>query len=325
MVFFFSPKATAQDPVFSQFYANPLYLNPAFTGVTHSPRFHINFRDQWPAISHAYVSYSASYDQFFEELNSGIGVLVLGDNAGNGMFSTMMASFIYSYQINFSDAFAMKVGLQGSYIQKRIDITKLFFYDQIDPVTGFYTAGNTLNPTSETSINNTRVAFPDASAGVLAFTRRFFFGGSVMHVTQPQESFTGNAGARLPARITVHAGGRLGELQNTSGGVAVSPNVLYTQQGQFKQLNGGTFFRFGHFISGVHYRYNFGYSDAVILLLGGQKGIMQVGYSYDITLQELAGHSGGAHELSVMINLDESENKKRRRALHKSLKCPSLF
>ena len=31
---FMSNEASAQDPAFSQFYANPLYLNPAFAGAT---------------------------------------------------------------------------------------------------------------------------------------------------------------------------------------------------------------------------------------------------------------------------------------------------
>jgi len=53
----------AQDPEFTQFYANPLYLNPAFAGTARCPRVNLNYRNQWPAISGTYVTYSASYDQ----------------------------------------------------------------------------------------------------------------------------------------------------------------------------------------------------------------------------------------------------------------------
>jgi hypothetical protein len=41
---------TAQDPQYSQFYAAPLYLNPAFAGATGQNRIGINYRNQWPAI-----------------------------------------------------------------------------------------------------------------------------------------------------------------------------------------------------------------------------------------------------------------------------------
>ena len=61
-------KAKAQDPAFSQFFANPLYLNPAMAGTDICPRLSLNHRNQWPSIGKTYVTYSASYDQFAEKL-----------------------------------------------------------------------------------------------------------------------------------------------------------------------------------------------------------------------------------------------------------------
>ncbi len=39
--------AFPQDPGFSQFYANKLYLNPAFAGDNKCPRIDLNYRNQW--------------------------------------------------------------------------------------------------------------------------------------------------------------------------------------------------------------------------------------------------------------------------------------
>ena len=61
----FTEDMLAQDPEFTQFYANPLYLNPAFAGTARCPRVNLNYRNQWPGISGTYVTYSASYDQHF--------------------------------------------------------------------------------------------------------------------------------------------------------------------------------------------------------------------------------------------------------------------
>jgi len=59
----------AQDPIFSQFYANPLYLNPAMAGSSVCPRLIFNYRNQWPAISGTYITYNASYDQYVDNIS----------------------------------------------------------------------------------------------------------------------------------------------------------------------------------------------------------------------------------------------------------------
>ena len=58
-----SQLVNAQDPHFSQFFASPLTLNPAFTGkFSGTWRLAANHRDQWPSIPKAYVTTSASLD-----------------------------------------------------------------------------------------------------------------------------------------------------------------------------------------------------------------------------------------------------------------------
>ena len=69
--FFSSQKESkAQDPAFSQFYANPLYLNPAFSGSAPkgAPRGNLNYRDQWPGIGRTYVTTAVSYDQYVDKI-----------------------------------------------------------------------------------------------------------------------------------------------------------------------------------------------------------------------------------------------------------------
>ena len=73
-LFCLSAESFAQDPAFSQFYANPLYLNPALAGSANCPRVILNYRNQWPGIAATYVTYSASYDQYVDAIQGGIGV-----------------------------------------------------------------------------------------------------------------------------------------------------------------------------------------------------------------------------------------------------------
>ena len=79
-----SVESQGQDPHFSQYYANPLYLNPAMAGTQVCPRLIFNYRNQWPSISGTYVTYNASYDQHIDAISGGLGVLVNVDRAGEG-------------------------------------------------------------------------------------------------------------------------------------------------------------------------------------------------------------------------------------------------
>ena len=65
VAFFTSIDLKAQDPAFSQFYANPLYLNPAFAGAAPkgAPRTNLNYRDQCPFLTMYFdiCAYNVSY------------------------------------------------------------------------------------------------------------------------------------------------------------------------------------------------------------------------------------------------------------------------
>ena len=114
-------EAQAQDPEFTQFYSNPLYLNPAFAGTARCPRLVMNYRNQWPALSGVFVTTSVSYDQHVETLSGGLGLIVMNDRAGKGTLNTTTVSGIYSYQLPVTKTFSLKFGGQATYFQKSLD------------------------------------------------------------------------------------------------------------------------------------------------------------------------------------------------------------
>ena len=120
VIFFFIlgiSSARGQDPHFSQFYANPLYLNPAFAGVKQCPKVNVNYRNQYPTLG-VYQTYSVSFDQFVDALNGGVGVLIVQDEAANGALSLTEASLIYSYHLAVSRKFSILFGAQGTFRQR---------------------------------------------------------------------------------------------------------------------------------------------------------------------------------------------------------------
>lgn len=297
----------AQDPQFSQYYANPLYLNPAFAGTARCPRFGLNYRNQWPGLSGQYVTYSASYDQHVDAVSGGIGLLVTRDVAGIGKLSTNTISGIYSYQVNVNRNFSIKAGLQASYFLKTIDFSGLTFTDMIDTRRGF------IYETQEDLINQSdNLNMVDFSAGVLGFSEKFFFGFAAHHLTQPDESFLGTQ-AKLPRKYTAHAGAVLPFKDKDA---SISPNILFHMQQDFYQLNLGLYARKGPIIGGLWHRWG----DALIMLIGIQQGSYKFGYSYDITVSELTNRTGGAHEFSFSYQIDCTPKKKKFRTIN----CPSF-
>ena len=77
------------DPQFSQFYSNSLYLSPSFAGVNAENRISFNARRQWPNIPNGFTTLSFSYDRNFENINSGLGLLILNDYAGSGQLGSL--------------------------------------------------------------------------------------------------------------------------------------------------------------------------------------------------------------------------------------------
>ena len=127
----------SQDPEFTQFYANPIYLNPAMAGTHGCPRLNFNHRNQWPTISGAFITNSVSYDQFVNVLQGGIALMVTNDMAGQNTINWTTVNLAYSYHLQVSRKFTMFFGGQATWNQKFLDWSKLTFGDQIDPRRGF--------------------------------------------------------------------------------------------------------------------------------------------------------------------------------------------
>lgn len=307
----FSSESFGQDPTFTQFYANPLYLNPAFAGSHGCPRFNLNYRNEWPSLSSNYITYSASYDSYFKGISGGIGVIATHDRQGSGTINTSNLGLIYSFHLKVNRKFSMLFGAKAAWYQKFLDWDKLTFGDMIDQRKGFiYQTGDIRNNGSK--------GFFDASAGVLGFSKRFFFGFAAHHLNRPNESMLDQE-SPMPIRYTAHAGAdiEIGKRSRFETKTSIMPNVIFQYQRGFMEMNIGTYIKHGAFQAGVWFRNR----DAFILTVGVNTGTMRIGYSYDVTVSKLNnGVSGGSHEISLGLNLKCRD----KRVAFKTLSCPSF-
>lgn len=307
----------AQDPEFTQFYANKLYLNPAFAGTNGGPRFSLNYRNQWPSVQGNFVTYSASYDQHFDAIGGGVGFQVVHDRAGEGNLKTTSPRAMYSYHLNVSRDFAIKAALQAAYYQKRLG-TDFKFGDQIDPEKGF------VLPTDEpiAQKGTQTVSFADFSTGFMAFTDQFYGGFAVHHLAEPNVSFYDNPDSKLPRKYTAHVGMML-PLSNTRNPQRyISPNILYQNQGPFQQFNFGAYYKQKAFVIGAYFRQTGANSDAFQGLIGLHQNKYKIGYSYDITVSDARTAARGSHEISLNIELEASDRRQVKK--WRSLNCPDF-
>jgi len=302
----------AQDPSFTQFYASPIYLNPALAGSTGCPRIVSNYRNQWPQLTGNYITSAVAYDSYVKSISGGVGIIALHDMQGQATIQTSMIGGIYSYNFKVNRKFSMMFGARAAYFQKFLDWDKLTFGDMIDPRRGFiFTSGDVPR-------GNGRRGFFDLSAGLVGFGKNYYFGLAAHHLNQPDESMILGT-SRLPVRITGHAGAeiKLGQRGRYTNTTSVLPNIIYQYQNGFHEMNIGTYVKYGDFTLGAWYRDR----DAFILLFGISFEKFKLGYSYDLTVSKLGnGISGGSHEVSLGLNL---KCRKKAKPVRK-ISCPSF-
>ena len=332
-VVFIVENANAQDPQFSQFYAAPLYLNPALAGATGMARAGLNYRNQWPSIDASFVTSAVYFDYFFEQYNSGAGLLISTDKEGLAGLRSTSISLNYAYQLRINDVFTVRPGITAAYTIRNIDFSKLTFGDQFDPLTG-----EVVQPATNEPLNVSNVGFIDFGAGALLYTETFWIGFAAHHLNTPDQAFTSGDVSLLPRKFSVHGGYKikLPNISYTKGQVpnrrerSITPTFQYKKQGLFDQLDLGTYVTLEPVVFGLTYRglpiksFNgFPNNESVIFLVGMTFNGLSVGYSFDYTISDLGISSGGAHEISISYTFSTEDQRKPPRSI-RQIPCPKF-
>ncbi len=318
----------AQDPNFSQFFASPLTLNPALTGKFNGAlRVAGNYRNQWPTINNAFRTSTVSadfgilgntipeFDQF------GVGVMGMYDINGDGVMknSFLSGSVAYHKGLDEDGYHQIGVGFSGTYAQRRLDLSKLDFQDELTSL-GF--TGTTSEPIGSTGFRN--ISYADVNAGFVYNGatndyNNFYIGASVYHINRPKVSFL-NAQYIMNPRVTVHGGGYFPIADATT--LFVSANHQ-RQAGASETIFGAAVGRTvnGDYVenptdvyAGVWVRYG----DAIIPYVGLEFGSYRFGFSYDVNTSRLAAASqrrGGMEVSLIWTKKYVDPNKKK-------LNCP---
>jgi len=315
---------SAQDLNFTQFYASPLYLNPAFAGAVEQFRFASTYRNQWVQVPRSFQTNIASFDYNLMNYNSGVGAMLYSDRVGELNLSHTHFSLQYAYAIYTPYDWVIRMGLQLGYTMRRHNLSDLTFGDQID---------NGGGPTAE-SLENFNAGFIDLGTGLLIYNERLWFGASLFRLNSPKLEAPmrldpQNEVRDYPMRLSVHAGAKM-VMRN---GHFLSPSVLYQRQTSFDMLDLGFNYYFQPLMLGLWYRGlplrpaagdNMN-QDAIALLTGLHFKAFTVGYSYDYNLNNLRGRPGGSHEISLIIQPPATRQFKRKYRGKDYIDCPAYF
>ena len=166
LIISFHKICVGQDVAFSQFYTNPLYLNPAFAGATGVPRIVLQYRDQWHGFGNAFTTYSAAIDFPFKPLQGGIGLNLINDTQGEGLLNSLQVNLAYAVFLRLSRTFRLHGGLQTSFFQNSLNTSKLVFSDNLDLNYGNHSV------TAEI-FSDPNYSFADFSAGLISVSLKY--------------------------------------------------------------------------------------------------------------------------------------------------------
>lgn len=298
-----------QDPMFSQFFAAPIYLNPAFAGSANCFRISINYR-QLRSIENFHSTHF-SLDAPADWLNGGLALLVLSDQPDMYMLRNSIGA-AYAYHLRLSHSSFLHFGIQAQYLRNDLRWDSFsFYYDE---------------PPPEHKWRHS----VDFATGLLFYRDIFYAGVAAHHVNRPNMALQAVEQARLDIKYTAHLGASLGSGLHQGHGrssrrpYTISPNLIVQNHAYHTHVSLGIYAGLESIIAGFWYRHwlesPLENNDALVFLLGLHLNNFRIGYSYDHSLSGFSDITHGVHELSLAFDFF----CRLRNIRTEILKCPSF-
>ena len=295
----------AQDFQFSQFYAAPLYLNPALTGISQETRMGSVYRKQWPGLDYQFTAVTAYLDHYSFDHKSGIGLSASSFSEEFLKLNTTDISGFYAYNLQLSERVAFQLGTQISYIQKRGTLENLLFGDQIDVF------NQALFPSSADAVGGLEpFSYFSIGLGGVFIWDKLWIGISGHHLNRPSLAFYVRDGQTQHwPKYSLQAGYTIPlddpEFWEEGSGKFVHLIANYKRQGPFQFLDAGLQVLLNQLVIGAGFRSlpiqtDLPKRESVIGLVGlNLSAGLAVGYSYDYPISDVGSQTLGSHELSL--------------------------
>jgi type IX secretion system PorP/SprF family membrane protein len=320
-------KSFGQDPVFSQFYAASLFLNPAFAADKQNTNFTINHKtytnrefaaynlSQLTALVPLKLKFMSKNPN--SENSSGVGFSFYREATGsNGELVTMGFMGTISHCVRIAKSHFLSFGLQASFINRKQGANFDWGSQYVQDV------GFDKNIQASLGMPNLTKNFPTFNAGMLWFMNNTsmqsylrklsfdaFAGISISNLNMPNQSFYTGEVTRLPMNWKIHGGLKF----SINPQMSIFPNILWVRQNLDNQLNIGAYTSIKpktvdskdnsyNAILGLWYRAG----ESVIASIGSQFQDFKISLSYDFVANRkftFKNRGKGALELSLKYTL----------------------
>jgi type IX secretion system PorP/SprF family membrane protein len=302
---------SAQDARFSQYFNNPMILNPALTGngIEHI-RITAIYRNQWAGMGTPFTTQGFAVDKVVNRI--GLGAAITRNGAGEASIRTInfVGNLSYNLPLDGEKKNVLSAGMQVGIVNKSFDPSKLTFDNQYNP-----DAGYDPNIASGEEFVSTNVTRPDVNAGLMwqrgwlnkEVRFRPFLGLALSHLTQPDETFITEI-TKVHMKRTVYGGA--GYMLNDY--LEIKPSFMLLNQGPNKESTFGTLINYqldnkNSVQLGAYHRLE----DAVIAYAGYQMNLLFVGMSYDVNTSELSKSGKGNNAFEISLTYSPRSKRKK--------------
>lgn len=301
-LFFLAFNVKAQDyalslkspAVYTQYYVNPILVNPAYAGYQGNHNLLFNFRNQWAGFSESPRAYTFSYNGPVGE-RVGIGGTIYTETYGVGRRFKALINYAYRFQV--AD-YNMAMGLSTEYLQYRLDNSALTdpLHEQGDPL-----------------INNSvdGKQFFGTNVGIYGEHKSgFLFSLSLPNIINTR--FDDNSTDPAAEETTLNYVGLLGyNWLLPQYGFTLQPSFAIRKIGDVSaQLDLNLLGKFfdDQLLGGL--TYSIGGGNRFGFLIGANIERFTFQYSYDVAFLGFQQYNNGSHELSLNFKIFNQVNNK---------------
>lgn len=287
-----------QDPHFTQYMFNNLYLTPAYAGVDGVTQLTAIHRSQWAGYQSSFGDGGAPTTQMISfntpvfKLNSGFGAFIVNDKLGPQ--NNLQAQASYAYHLGIKNS-KLSFGLRAGIFSQTIDYDKYRAIQGSDPLLGDKTG------------KDSQVK-PDIGLGVFFRAEKYYLGVGMNHLTKAEFDFGTSARNALENHMNITAG----YFYEVSFDLKLNPTLLVKTDFNEYSFDLGIIATLKDKMwAGLSFRQ----AEAANVLLGYsflKDKSMKLGYSIDVIVKNRDAKENFSHEfmLSYQLPVNPGTGKK---------------